>query len=262
MISAIDCDLHSHTSYSDGRTGVDENAHAAEAVALQALAITDHLHAEGSDWSDRGKLRQCLADVLRAREWCTTRLVMGVEATTTSAGGAITVTDADLDGIELVLVDVGFDTAGLATGAPLGKPQQLDAVLGLYFSLAANPLINVLAHPFSVGRFGLELALEDLPATALRELGHSLAEHGVAFELNNGLWWWWPQYHPRRLADTYARIVAEVALGGARFTLGSDAHCNTSIGNLGWATYVASLAGIGPSQWADLDALVRNGHKP
>jgi histidinol phosphatase-like PHP family hydrolase len=128
----------------------------------------------------------------------------------------------------------------------------------MYARLADNRLVSVLAHPFSFGRFGLDVTLDDLPTADLRDLGSALAARGIAFEVNNGVWWWFPQLQPQQMAQSYARIVAAVAEGGARFTIGSDAHCNTGVGNFGWALRVAELAGLGDNQWADVEALLRH----
>lgn len=39
-------DIHTHTTYSDGRLDVHEQVRAAEAMALDYLAITDHCHSD------------------------------------------------------------------------------------------------------------------------------------------------------------------------------------------------------------------------
>lgn len=257
-LSAAVCDLHTHTNYSDGRGSVEENVRAAEAAGLPAIAIADHLLPVGHDeHSVRVNLRRRAVDLQQAAAWAETRVIAAVEGTALNTRGDLSYDGDDLAGIDLALVDTGFLTAGLAFDAPKGQARQLAAVMDLGCRLASHPLVNVLAHPFTFGRFGLDITLDDLPASGLRDLGCALADSGVGFEINNGVWWWFPQLQPQQVATAYSRVVAAVAEGGVRFTVGSDAHCNTGVGNLGWAMRVAQLAGIGDNQWADVDALVR-----
>ena len=254
MIRVPFCDLHTHTDYSDGRGNLTENVRAAEAAGLDAVAIADHLMPPGYEkHADREALLARLTEVRQARCWADTRVIMAVEATVLDPQGRLSAEPADLEGVELTLVDVSWLTAGLAHSVPAGRQTQLANAMQVYRQLACHADVDVLAHPFTLGRFGLDITLEDLPRAGLVELGHALAETGTAFEINNGVWWWWPQCYPRQLAEDYAAVVAAVAECGAKFTLGSDAHCNTGVGNLGWAKRVAEAAGLGEGSWADVE---------
>ena len=259
MTSAVLCDLHTHTAYSDGRGSVEENVRAAEAAGLAAVAVSDHLFARGDEeHSVRGQLRRRAVDLQQAAAWAEVRVIAAVEGTVLSTRGELSYDEDDLAGIGLALVDTGYRTAGLAFDPPLGRDRQLAALLGLYGRLAGQPLVNAVAHPFTYGRFGLDITLDDLPAADLRDLGSALAANSTAFEINNGVWWWWPQLQPQQTAQAYARIVAAVAEGGAHFTIGSDAHCNTGVGNFGWALRVAQLAGLADNHWANVEELIGN----
>lgn len=258
MTSALRCDLHTHTSYSDGRGSIEENVRGAEAADLAAIAISDHLFAPGDeDHSVRGQMRQRAVELQQAAAWAEARVIPAVEGTVLNTRGDLSYVAEDLAGISLALVDTGYRTAGLALDQPRGRARQLAGLLALYGHLAENPLVDGIAHPFTFGRFGLDITLEDLPAADLRDLGSALAAHGVACEINNGVWWWWPQLQPQQAARSYARVVAAIAEGGARFTIGSDAHCNTGVGNVGWSLRVAQLAGLGDNHWAELESLLR-----
>jgi len=257
VTSALNCDLHTHTKFSDGRTGIEDNVRGAKAAGLAAIAISDYLMArDDPSFSDRDALRRRAGDVRQVAAWANARVIMAVEATATDIAGHISLDDDDRAQVELALVDTGYHTAGLGDAVPAGRARQLEMILTLHERLAANPMVDVLAHPFTYGRFNLDLTLDDLPESFLRQLGARLAERGAAFEINNGVWWWWPQFHPLQLAEAYARVTAGVAAGGARFTLGSDAHCNTGVGNLGWALRVAQLAGLNDNHWAIVEELV------
>lgn len=257
MIRVSNSDLHTHTSYSDGRGDVTENIRAAEAAGLDAIAISDHLMPVGCEkYADRSALMDRLTEVRQARAWADTRVIMSVEATVLDPQGCLSARAEDLEGVELTLVDVGWLTAGLAHNVPVGKSMQVANTMQVYRKLALDGVVDVLAHPFTLGRFEMDVALDDFPRQELVELGHVLAETNTAFEINNGVWWWWPQCRPRQLLEDYAAVVSAVAEGGAKFTLGSDAHCNTGVGNLGWAKAVAETAGLGEEHWADLDGLL------
>lgn len=257
MIRVPNSDLHTHTNYSDGRGSLIENIRAAEAAGLDAVAISDHLFPEGQGhYDNRDGLRDRFAEVTQAQVWADTRVIMAVEATVLDPKGSLSVSPDDLESVEMVLADVSSLSAGLAHSLPGGRHQQISTAMQTYMSLAAHGAVDVLAHPFSLGRFGLDITLDDLPESGLVELGQALAESGTAFEINNGLWWWWPQFYPSQLVQDYGRVVAAVAEGGGKFTLGSDAHCNTGVGNLGWALRVAEAAGLSDGHWADVEAII------
>lgn len=68
------CDLHVHSTYSDGTDSPERLIHIAEALGLSALALCDHNTADG------------LADFLRAAENATVTAIPGIEFSTDYMG--------------------------------------------------------------------------------------------------------------------------------------------------------------------------------
>ena len=48
----LNYDLHTHSTYSDGKGSLHDNIHAAEAMGLSHIALTDHLRVDKWDWVD------------------------------------------------------------------------------------------------------------------------------------------------------------------------------------------------------------------
>ena len=69
----------------------------------------------------------------------------------------------------------------------------------------------------------------------------------------NNVWWWHPLMNPGEFTTQYVEIVKLFAERGVKFTVGSDAHCITGIGNLSWSSYVLEAASVPSDQIVDPD---------
>jgi histidinol phosphatase-like PHP family hydrolase len=242
-------DGHTHTSFSDGRNTVVENVRAAEAAGLACVAITDHFFEPG-EWFDR-----MLSGIDVARQRCNVRVLAGAEATIINTHGEVSIGPEEAGRLEIVLADIGDRTVGIGTAAPSTKARLLDNVTTCMINACRNRLVHVIAHPFNLGRFPLQVQITDLPRTSLRSIAQAFVETGTAFELMNQMYWWFPDVPVERFTHDYAGLVALFAEEGVKFVFGSDAHSAGAVGNLRWAINLVELARIPAAQIVDLSRL-------
>ncbi|MFQ6133651.1 MAG: PHP domain-containing protein [Armatimonadota bacterium] len=239
-------DAHTHTNFSDGRNTVAENVRAAEACGLDCVAITDHFPEEG-DWFPR-----MVAAVRLADEKSSISVLTGIEATILNVDGDISLPEDCAAELDLVLVDIGGRTQGLAVGAPSTRARTVDNLVSCLENVCHNPLVHVIAHPFSVGRLPQSLYLTDLPRSSLLRVADAMRETGTAFEIMNQMYWWFPEVPVTKVTRDYAGLVALIAAEGVKFVLGSDAHSCCGVGNLDWAVQVLRMAEVPGGQVVNL----------
>lgn len=239
-------DGHTHTNFSDGRNTVVENVRAAEACGLECVAITDHFLEEG-EWFPR-----MVAAARLANEKSEVRVLAGVEAAILNLEGAISLPEGCARELELVLADVGARTQGLGVQAPSTKARMADNLVSCLVNVCHNPLVQVIAHPFCLGRLPQSLYPSDIPRTSLLKIAEAMRETGTAFEVMNQAYWWFPGAPLAKITRDYAELVRLFAAEGLRFTLGSDAHSAGAVGNLAWAVRVLQLAGVPGGQVVNL----------
>jgi DNA polymerase (family 10) len=198
--SDIRADLHTHTTWSDGRLSVLDMAKAARGRGLKTLAITDHsasLGVAGGLSVDEIKAQRSEIDAAQAELGDSIRLLQGSEVEI-RADGSLDFPDEVLAGLDIVV-------ASLHSGLRQSRQQVTERLL----SAIHNPHVDIIAHPTGrmiPNREGADLDMDAVLAAA--------AEHGVALEINA---------HPSRLDldDVYARR----AIGaGIRLTINTDSH--------------------------------------
>ncbi|MFN3422212.1 MAG: PHP domain-containing protein [Armatimonadota bacterium] len=242
-------DLHSHSLFSDGRDSVWDMLKAAEAAGLDTFAVTDHVEADRwgnpiADWIE-ALLRE--AEAIRGKT--KVRLLVGIEASLLDLKGHATVNPKLYSMVDLVLCGVEWGTLGIAQNPPENKVALQRNLVTAYGNLALNPWVDIISHPFNLGRFPTPLRLSELATSAIREIAAAFREGNKAFELNNTLWWWFPNQSPEEVLRECVRIVEEFAIAGVKFVWGSDAHSLHGVGNLRWAERLAQTVGLSPSHF-------------
>lgn len=158
---------------------------AAEAAGLDTLAITDHVEADrwGNpivDWLD-----SMLREVEAIRGKAKVRLLVGIEASLLDTKGHATVTPQVYNIVDLVLCGIEWGTLGIAQNPPESKVALQRNLVTAYGNLAMNPWVDIIAHPFNLGRFPSPLRLSEIATSAVREIAAAFREGNKAFELNN-----------------------------------------------------------------------------
>ena len=191
--------LHTHTTYSDGRHSLEEMAAAAQTRGLEYLAITDHSPAvavvQGLD-----------ADALRAQMDAIDRLNEDLDDLRVLKGIEVDILkDGSLDLPDAVLADLDLCLCALHTALDLDEETQTERVL----RALDNSHVHVLAHP--TGRRINERPPIEIDLDRVME---AAADRGCVLELNA---------QPERLdlSDVHCRRAKEL---GLPLVIGADAH--------------------------------------
>ena len=213
-------DLHSHTTWSDGRQSVEEMGRAARDRGYEYLAICDHTPAVGAV---RGltpdDLRRQAEEIAAANEVLTPfRVLRGTECDI--------LPDGRLDLPDDILSELDWVQASVHGGQRMPRAEMTKRVV----EALRNPYVRCLSHP--TGRY-----INRRPPNALDlERTFEVAlEMGVAIEVN-GL--------PDRL-DLHGENVRAAIAAGLQIVCSTDSHSTRGLANMllsvatarrGWAT--------------------------
>lgn len=199
-IKQIRAELHSHSTWSDGKVSILEMASAAKAHGYSTLAITDHSFSLGIANGlsiERIQKQRDEIEAARAQLGDSLLLLHGTEMEIRA--------DATLDFPDEILewLDIVIASLHVSMRQPRAKATQriLNAI--------NNPHVDIIAHPTNrklPDREGADLDMEAILEAA--------AETGTALEINA---------NPRRLdlEDIYARRALEM---GIKLVVNTDAH--------------------------------------
>lgn len=228
-------DYHTHTTFSDGKGTVLDNALAAKARGLSEVAITDH---------GFRILTMGFKKYLRAKKECEEaekvtgiRVIAGIEADIVSPEGDVDIRPDHVDPIDYIVV--GFHKFAF--------PKNVSTFFKMYFVTYFNGLIRTSKKARARNTRAVIAAIERYPVKVVAHLNHSLrvnvgevaaacARKGVLIELN--------AKHLRALKGHWH----ELAASDARFVVSSDAHRPKDVGDLQAAFDFAVQNGIDPSR--------------
>ena len=217
LIRAADirAELHSHSTWSDGKYSIREMAEAASAAGCRILAVTDHSGSLGiAGGLSPEELEKQRDEIQRIQEELEGKIILlsGIEMEIL-ADGTLDYPDELLARLDLVI-------ASLHTS----MRQDRERVTRRLLNAIRNPHVDIIAHP--TNRLLGEREPADLDLDAVLK---AAAEHGTALEINA---------NPRRLDlnDIYARRAADM---GIPITINTDAH---SPADLGYTFYGAAAA--------------------
>ena len=246
----IPYDLHTHTTFSDGSHSVEISVKFAEAVGLEAVAITDHFTPKSRLQDEEGLFDRYLDEIARASQKAEVLVLRGVEATLLDVKGEVSVNEEIFSKLDVVLADLSGHTEGILRNPPPSRKQVLANLTKCLVHAMSSPFFHILAHPFNLGRLPEPIEPADLPRRDLAEIAAAMRENGKIFEIMNCMFWWFPQMPVRRFTEQYIAIVRLFAEEGVRFSVGSDDH-RTGVGNLGWSHRVLRAANVPGEQIID-----------
>ena len=219
LIEASDlrCDLHMHTTESDGRERLETMAEAARARGLEFIAITDHTQslamANGLDES------RTLAHAENIRRFSKTlkgfTVLAGAEVDILS-DGRLDLADNCLQQLDVVIVSLHSSLQ-----------QDEDEATRRLIRAIEHPSVDIVGHPTArwlLRREGARLKLEKVIDAAVA--------NGVALEINS-------QPHRLDLCDSHARLARD---RGAKLAINSDAHEIPALGYTRWGILTARRA--------------------
>ncbi|MBQ5795344.1 MAG: phosphatase [Kiritimatiellae bacterium] len=208
-------DLHTHTLASPhAYSTLTENATAAAALGMMAIACTDHgpKVADGMHPWHFGNMR-ILPDHIAG-----IRHLRGVEANICDFDGTLDLSDARLNALEIVIASMHQCTM------PFGTKEEISAA---WIAVAKNPLVDIIGH------CGTPEYAFDYEAVI-----PVFGQYGKVVEINEGT------FRVRRQSLAVCKHVAELCMKhGVRVAVNSDAHYHEHVGRTDEA--VALLGEIG-----------------
>ena len=237
-------DLHSHSTYSDGRGKLADNIQAASAKGLEQYAITDHGPRNlGVGVSNENKYREIKAVVAQLQpNYPNLQILVGSEADVISLEGEIDLSSEIIEELDLLIVGLhpyiwpktwrdGWDFV-LSNQLLRITRRYEDQVRcrntkALVEAIAKYP-VDIISHP------NLAMPIE------ISEVARACQKYHTAYEINTG-------HNYQTIED-----VLTAAKEGVNFVVNSDAHFPTSIGCLETGIELLQRSGIGPEQSLNL----------
>jgi DNA polymerase (family X) len=225
-------DLHSHTTWSDGRASLAEMASAAKALGRAYLAVCDHARRLRD-----GRLEQQAMEIeevaARAKGL---QILRGIEVDI-RADGSLDTSDEVLAGLDWVVASVhsGFDRK---------REEQSRRIQ----SAMENPRVDCIGHPT-----GRKINRRDPYEVDFEALLEKALETGTFLEINC-------QADRLDLDDNHARAAAEA---GVTLVVSTDAHRVHELATMRLGVAQARRAWIGPEQivntraWRDVKKLMK-----
>ncbi len=225
-VDQVRAELHSHSTWSDGKVSIREMAAAARARGLQILAITDHsggLGITGGLGIEDITRQRAEIDAVQQEFGDSLRLLQGAEVEI-RADGTLDYSDELLAGFDLVI-------ASLHTSLRQPRAQVTQRLLNAIH----NPHVDIIGHPTGrllPDREGADLDMDAVFAAA--------AAAGAALEINA---------NPQRLDlnDVYVRRAVDM---GLYLSIDTDAHHPDHLGFLGFGVATARRG------WATADRVI------
>jgi len=246
------CDLHIHSNLSDGLNPIEDVLRDGQAMDLEIMAVTDHYAS-----LIKNGLDHYIDKIAKLRQNYSPKVLIGIETQMVNQKGEIRLTPKERKKLDIVLVEL---MGGLVfdPNDPLwvrersSKDKLIETVFASYINICQNPLIDVIAHPFNLGRreAAYFFTLDDIPSSLLNELAQNMAKHKKAFEISSQFYYWYPRIKVEKVTSSYARIIRLLGEKGVKFSVGTDAHSVGTIGNLHWAKKVINEAGLSQN-WKD-----------
>jgi DNA polymerase (family 10) len=222
-ISDLKGDLHTHTTYSDGKATLEEMVEHAAALGYEYVALTDHSPSERiARGLDLDRLDQKLDEIERLRKKRGNRkphILSGAEVDILS--------DGKLDYPDEILARLDVVVAAVHSAFRQTK----DRMTGRVLDAISNPHVDILGHPGGrqLGtREPVELDFERVVAAAIKA--------GVALEINGSM-------YRLDLTDVLAKAGQEA---GAILAIGSDAHSTAQMDQIRYGVYQARRGWIEP----------------
>lgn len=214
--------VHCHTVYSDGRNTVEEMAHAAEAMGLDYLTITDHsptaFYAGGLQLD---RLKAQWDEIDRVQESVSVKLLRGTESDIL-ADGSLDYPDHILDRFDIII-------ASIHSRMKMNEDQMtrrvLDAIRQRRFKIWGHPLGRLVER-----RPPIDCRME--------EILDAVAESQAAIEINGD---------PHRL-DLEPRWIKEARKRSIKFVISTDAHSIRGMKNLSFGIGIARRGGVGRNE--------------
>ncbi len=235
-------DMHVHSTFSDGRSTIEENVAEAERIGLLELTCVDHVRAD-THW-----VGDYVASVRRASAATSVRVYCAVEAKLLDTAGNLDL-PPDIAGIDAIYA--ADHQAPLADGprtprevkdllieGVVSPAEVIEAIVASTQAAVSRRLHIVIAHMFSVlPKIGL--SEDDVPLEQLEQLAEVTAKRGARIEVSE------------RWSCPNARTLAPFRRRGVSILLSTDSHRRETIGRYAYCVKILNELAHVPSPAAD-----------
>jgi len=208
-------DLHSHTTFVDGKNSVSEMISSAEKRGLELFAITEHVRSSAMKW-----WREYVKEIRERRQNRKVEVLIGMEVNAIGEVGRVDATEEMWHDTELTIGaihgyydDVSWEK--IPNGS-LSREKALMYEIDRAVGLCYHPQIHILAHPCWL----FEMHYGEMPENELRMLFRAGRETNTAIELN-GYYLKYPKRFLKILQDENPMV-----------SFGSNAHSANEINNV------------------------------
>ena len=210
--------VHSHSTWSDGKSSLEDMVRAEAAMGLRYLTVTEHSAAAAyAGGLDEARVRLQWQEIARVQEAVPeVRLFRGIEVDILE-DGALDLPDRLLSELDVVIASVH-----------VRHGQDQAAMTARVLRALDHPCTDVLGHPTGRLLQRREPSPVDMPAVLERA-----AKRGVFLEVNG---------NPDRL-DLSADHVRLALQAGASLVVSADAHSTDALHNVGYAVHTARKGG-------------------
>lgn len=209
-------DFHTHTTYTHGKSTLEENVIQADLIGLDAVAITEHSY-KGIHNIKNGDLAKMRNEIESIQGKYKTKILLGIEANLISAKGDIDILDSELENLDLVVLGFhkmtrvgiknffGFTLPNLIRKKPTKK--QIERNTKAYLNAMDKHRVSILAH---LNYGGCKVNIEPIAKECVKK--------GIYIELNG-----------KRINFDREEIDIMISLG-VKFVIDSDAHIDIDVG--------------------------------
>jgi len=223
QIDNLKGDLHTHTTYSDGKATLEEMVEHAAELGYEYIALTDHSPSERiARGLELDRLEQKLEEIEQLRKKRGDRkphILSGAEVDILA--------DGKLDYPDDVLARLDVVVAAVHSAFRQTK----DRMTGRMLDALSNPHVDILGHPG-----GRQLGVREPVEIEFERVVGAAIKAGVALEINGSM-------YRLDLTDTLARAAQEA---GAILAIGSDAHSTAQMDQIRYGVYQARRGWIEP----------------
>ncbi|HSP70583.1 MAG TPA: DNA polymerase/3'-5' exonuclease PolX [Bryobacteraceae bacterium] len=209
-------DLHTHSTYSDGKSTIEEMVDHAAELGYEYIALTDHSPSQRvAHGLDLDRLEQKIDEIEHLRKTRKDRaphILIGTEVDILA--------DGKLDYPDKILARLDIVVASIHSLFHQSKDETTNRLL----AALANPHVDIVGHPTSrlIGtREPLEMDFERVIAASVK--------NGAALEINGSM-------YRLDLNDSMARAAQEA---GVLVAIGSDAHSTAQLDQIRYGVFQA-----------------------
>lgn len=231
-IEDIQGDLHTHSTYSDGRNTIEDMAAAAQALGYEYLALSDHSEKlKVANGLSRERLLKKIQEIEKLN-----KKLKGFQVL---CGSEVEIdSDGNLDYNEDTLSRLDFVIASVHSGFEQSKEKMTQRLI----KACRNKHVHAIGHPF-----GRHLGKREGYAIDFKELCRAAADTGTCLEINA---------FPIRL-DLDSANAYFARSQGVKFLINTDAHAAEHLRYMNYGVGVARRAWLTPEDVVNTQPLTQ-----